>query len=198
MSKSSVLALANAYAFNLTSLADSATLDGFYSDLMWDATRWGISTKVELVETTRDDATYALEQGRIYAIFYDDVMLSEASLQDLESVNPQWRDLVGRPHTWCQQDQNLNAIRVVPKPDARSVDFSFLFGAPMGHDFPARSLGVVIAERREDLPEWLDVPLALALLGREYERESAHRDVAFAKVCRELGNDLLEWVLGGG
>lgn len=191
--KAEVIALVNSYAYDL---ADAPQVDGFYDDATWDSTRWGVTSQVTLVETTRNAATYDLGIGRIYAIFYDDVMLSGCSLQDVEAaVGAAWRDTVGRPHGYVVQDQDTNHVRIFPKPDANSRDFSFLFGAPLGHDFPDRALGVVIAERREDLPAWLDVPLALGVLAREYERDSAHRDAAFAKACRDIAGDLLGWLL---
>jgi len=53
----------------------------------------------------------------------------------------------------------------------------------------------VMGERRDDLPSWMDVPLALGVLAREYERESDHRDAVFAAACRQMSSTLLALVL---
>lgn len=198
MSRTDVLNIAQSYAFDL---AGTAELEAYYDDLMVDAGRWGISTECRLLPTTRGDAEYAfpVDSVREYAIFYDDIMLSRMELRDLEaSFGPLWRQRSGRPAAYVMQDMPEHEVRIAPAPDAASVDFSFIFGAPVGHDFPARSLGVVLSVTRQDLPAWLDVPLALSLLSREYERESAHRDVAFAAASRAMATQLLALVLGAG
>lgn len=193
VSRASVLGLVGEYAFDLD---DAAIVDDFYDDAMWDATRWGVATQVSLVTTTRATATYELGPGRIYGLFYDDVMLSSMTLQGMEAVNRDWRLAIGQPRAYITQDEDVNTVRLYKQPDENAKDFIFLFGSPLGHDFPNRALGVVMSERRDNLPAWLDVPLALGILGREYARESNHRDAAFAAACRDLGQDLLGWVLG--
>jgi len=195
MSQAGVLALVDAYGFDLDA---HPQVEGFYADLMWDAARWGVSTSVQLLESVRGDGEYRtpLDEGAIHAIFYDDVQLSPTRLQSLEAVDADWRSVIGRPNSYIREDQNAHEFRVYPVPDESSVDFSFLFGSPLGHDFPARSLGIVQGEHRDDLPAWLDVPLALQILAREYARESDHRDPAFAKACKDLGDHLLALVLG--
>lgn len=188
-----MLALVDDLAFGL----DGTTVLTYYDDLMWDAARWGVATTIELLESVRGDGQYALPatEARVYAIFYDDVMLSQHALQDLEAVNPLWRDLVGKPAGWVSQDESEHDIQLVPTPDQSSVDFSFIHGAPEGVDFPDRAISVVMGVKRDDLPAWLDVPLALAVLSREFERESDHRDTVFAQACRTLGDQLLALVL---
>lgn len=194
MSKASVFQLIDDLAFGLES---SAPIEAFYDDLMWDATRWGVATNAALIPAVAGTPTYVTPavEGRIYGIFYDDVLLSQIALQALASVNVQWRDEVGRPRAYIVQDEPEHTFRVYPSPNENSQDFIFLFGSPFGHDFPARAVGAIIGERRDDLPDWLDVPLALMTLGREYERDSEHRDAAFAKTCRSLGAQLLALVL---
>lgn len=194
MSRTSVLALAAEFAFGLEG---APQVDGYYDDLMWDAARWGVSSSVQLVPTVRGDGVYEMpeDEGKRYMIFYDDIQLSLSSISDLNAVNPDWRDEVGRPDAYVIQGENEHDILLYPVPDVNARDFVFLFGSPMGRDFPDRALGTVMGERRDDLPSWMDVPLALGVLAREYERESAHRDVAFAAVCRQMSSTLLALVL---
>lgn len=194
MSKVSVLALVDAFAFGL---AGSPQVVDYYDDLMWDAARWGVSTSVQLIPTVRGDGEYAMPdtEGKRYMLFYDDIQLSMSTIPDLVAVNPDWRDEVGRPDAYVIQDESEHDVLLYPVPDVNSKDFVFLLGSPMGRDFPDRALGVVMGERRDDLPSWMDVPLALAVLAREYERESDHRDVAFAAACRQMSSTLLALVL---
>lgn len=189
-----MLALVNEFAFGLEG---SPQVDGFYDDLMADAARWGVSTSVQLIPTTRGNGEYSMPdtEGRRCMLFYDDVQLSMIGIRDLVAVNPDWRDERGRPDAYVTQGEDEHDVLLYPVPDVNSKDFVFLLGSPMGRDFPDRALGVVMGERRQDLPSWMDVPLALAVLAREYERESDHRDVAFAAACRQMSSTLLALVL---
>jgi hypothetical protein len=194
VSQATVLALINAFGFEIEGVPQ---INGFYADLMWDAARWGVATSVQLVPTVRGTDTYAMPdtEGKRYMLFYDDIQLSVSSIMDLAAVNPDWRDERGRPDAYVTQDESEHDIPLYPVPDVNARDFVFLFGSPMGRDFPDRAIGAVMGERRDDLPSWLDVPLALGVLAREYERESDHRDVAFAGACRQMSNNLLAMVL---
>lgn len=198
MSHTDVINIAQSYAFGL---AGTGEIETYYDDMMVDAGRWGISTECRLLETVRGTAEYAFpaDSVREYAIFYDDIMLSRMELRDLEAIfGPLWRQRQGRPAAYVMQDMPEHQVRIAPTPDAASVDFSFIFGAPVGRDFPARSLGVILSVTRQNLPAWLDLPLALSILSREYERESAHRDMAFAAASRGMATQLLALVLGAG
>jgi hypothetical protein len=194
MSKSTVLQLIDDIAFGMES---ASPVGAFYDDLMWDAARWGVSTNVVLIPATARFPTYTTpaNEARIYGIFYDDVLLSLMTLRQLEAVNAQWRDELGRSRSYISQDEPEHSFTVYPTPNEDSQSFVFLFGSPLGRDFPARALGAIIGERRDDLPGWLDIPLALSVLGREYERDSEHADPTFAKACRSIGAQLLALVL---
>lgn len=194
MSKVGVLDLIAEYSYGL---ADAAPVAAYYDDSMWDAAGWGVSTVAVLVPAVKDTATYAMPEieGRIYAIFYDDILLSMSSMLDLQAVNANWRDERGRPRAFLSEEEPEHEIRVYPVPDENSQDFVFLFGSPFGHDFPARAIGALIADKRDEMPDWLDLPLALLILGREYERDSAHRDAAFAQACHAVGSALKSMVL---
>ena len=194
MSKSGVLGFVSDFSYGL---ADPTPVAAYYDALMWDATRWGIPSVAVLVPAVKDTATYTMPdvEGRIYAIFYDDILLSLSSIMDLQAVNASWRDERGRPRAFLSQEEPEHEIRLYPAPDEDAQDFIFLFGAPFGHDFPARAVAALIADKRDDLPDWLDLPLALLVLAREYDRDSAHRDAAFAQTCRELGHALKSMVV---
>lgn len=194
MSKANVLQLVEDLAFDLES---PSPVEAFYDDLMVDAVRWGITAQAVLIEAVADTATYELpdQAMRLYAVFYDDVLLSEMKLRGLEAVNRQWRDEVGRPRAYTDEADPEEVFTIYPKPNENSEDFVFLFGSPFGRDFPFRAVGAIIGDRRDDLPDWLDMPLALMVLGREYERDSEHADPAFAKACTALGKQLLALVI---
>ncbi len=53
---------------------------------------------------------------------------------------------------------------------------------------------MIATETRDGYPEWLNLPLALLVLAREFARESDHRDPAFSTACAQLGKVALAMV----
>lgn len=60
-------------------------------------------------------------------------------------------------------------------------------GEPLGEGFPDNSGAIIYSEKRtESLTEWLALPVALEMLGKEFSRSSDHQDIQFADACKEL------------
>ena len=76
-----------------------------------------------------------------------------------------WTHRVGNPVAFTQEEQSDNAFRLFPIPDQ------------------ADELTALVTGTRIDLPYWLELPVALEIVFREYSRESDHQDIEFARTA---------------
>lgn len=190
MPKSDVLQLVQDLS---NGLADVTTSERYYHDTVFDLGKRNFLTNATLIPVVAGTGSYAFPVGAIdlLGLFYDDKQLDLLPLRDLEWIDPHWRDAEGPPEGYVRQDENDKTFRLYPEPDLPSKDFIFLLGSPLGLDYPEYSLAAIHTETRNDLPAWLELPVAFRILSFEFERESAHRDPAFAKLCNELSQILL-------
>lgn len=191
MAKAAVLALVNDLSY---AQADATTVDRYYAEVVQDLTRRGAVVTITLVDVVAGTATYSPpdEAIDVLGVYYDDRVLSRATPRELEwSYGRHWRDVRGSPVAYVEVDETEQAFRLVPVPDHASKPASFIGGSPFGVDYPEGTLALIVTERREDLPEWFDLPLALLVCAREFARESNHRDGGFAQACGSLADAML-------
>lgn len=176
---------------------DEAALERRYRDatLALDATgEW--ATRVDLLEHGLDAVTFEANEGalRVLAVAYDDAHLWPERARSLDAVVPGWRDRRGTPQAFVPEDENDRAFRLYPRPDEASGDMSFPRGEPFGRDWPVGAIAIFATEQRDDLPSYLDLPLALLALAREFAADTDHRDAAFASAAEALVMMMLEMV----
>lgn len=176
--------------------ADAVLAERYYDDVVDDLGRRQWLTQASLLTTTANTGTYRLPADgiRLLGVFYGDELLDRVALRTLEAYDPHWRDAAGTPIAYTVEDETTNEFRLFPVPTVPSQDFIFLFGSPFGADFAERAVAVVHTERRDDLPLWLELPVAFDVLAREFARESDHRDPAFAEVARRLAATMYQMV----
>ena len=194
MSKATVLQRVGDLSFGL---ADQTACDRFYDECVLSLHQHGEwCTEASLVATTDGTATYTIPAaaGRVLAAFYDDQQLSLESAQGMERVLPAWRDEQGGVQALVVDGESDRTFRLWRTPEADSRDFSFIFGSPLGLDFPGYAVVIVHTDVRADQPAYLELPIAFFVLEREFLRESDHRDPDFAQACREMGEQLLAMV----
>ena len=174
------------------SQADAIIAGRFYDDVVYQMGAEMLLTQATLVEVDRADATAELPDTvlKVLHVFWDDIELSEESLTTLEWVDPFWKDRESTPSGYVTLGESEGTLRLYPAPEVSSADFTFAFGAPFGVGFPAYSLLVIHTEKRENVPAWLEMIVALQILVYEYGRESNHRDTQFAAACGTLGQML--------
>ena len=192
--KTGVLALAQDLA---NQQAASTPLDQMYDDAMFDVAGQALFNVVEIMAATPGQAVYTRpgDTTDILAVFYDDTMLSLVTLRELETIRPDWRKWQGRPVAYLIEDQSNDEFRIFPNPVTTPDPLIPLHGAPFGLDYPRDTLAVMASQRRTDLPDWMDVPLALAVVAREYSRPSPHQDKVFAGAARQLAALFLSMVV---
>ena len=193
MSKASVLALATDLGGGQ---AQSPHTERLYDEMMLAVGDAALFNLVTLLPVTAGTAEYTLPAPavKLHAAFYDNGMLSRARKRDMEALDPSWRDHRGHPVAFVTDDLSRRVFRLYPQPVAPNSAFIFQVGAPFGVDHPVDAIAVIHSVSKSDLPTWLDLPLALSLLGREFARDSDHRNAEFASACQGLGKVLFEMV----
>lgn len=174
------------------SQADPVLASHYYDEVLNSLGELDLITALELVEIDADDPIVDLpsQAVRLIGVFYNDSFLNRASVQEVEAFagNASWQSLKREPKAYVSERESERSFRLFPKPVEPSAAFDFAFGQPLGHDFPLNAAVVVITERRDDLPGWLELPIVFEILAKEYERESDHQDKAFADICREAAS----------
>jgi hypothetical protein len=178
--------------------AEATLVDRYYDEVIEDLCRLseGFLSNVDLVAVTKGTSIYSYPSNTVdlLGVFWDDAVLRRAAQLELESLDPHWRDHNGDPLVFTDEDLSAKSLRLYPAPQRGSKPFSFPTGLPMGTDYPEYSLAVARTRTVDDLPAWLEWPVAFEVLFREFMRESNHRDPDFAALCRQLALVLLKMV----
>ena len=185
MSRAIILALVQSLS---NQQATAAAIDRYYDDVVRDLGQRPWLTEASLVAVTANTSQYTLDTSviRVLDMYYDDHVVRMSDLREMESINPRWRDETGTPISYIVEDETAKVFRLYKNPDRTSKDFSFIFGSPLGLDYPEYSVAIVHTQTRETLPDWLNLPVAFEILHREFMRESNHKDLEFSKVCKQL------------
>jgi len=178
-------------------LADATVADRLYREIVmdWGQHEWLVSASQVTVDgvTAQYDAPPATL--RILAVIFGDTVLSHTTRRALEAVDPVWRQTTGYPRAWVTETEGDRRFRLYPYPDVASTPMMVVTGALFGADWPPDSIAVIYTENRRDVLDWLQLPLALAILAREFVRESDHQSLGFAKVCNDLSTLLLQGLM---
>lgn len=180
--------------------AAADTVPRLFDDVVRElAASVAIVTEIALVSVSAADATFTAptEAAEVLACFYGHRELSIEGKTALEAFyGVQWRALEGPPRAVTLEDEDKRTFRMVPKPTQDSAPYVPLHGAsPLGRDYPHANVAVLYSKATDDPPYYLKLPIALEVLAREFERESDHRDRAFAGTARMLATRSLAMVL---
>lgn len=175
---------------------DAVLLDHDYDDVLLNLDPTEFLVEVRLLEHDAATNTFAVPDTaiRILAAWYDDHQLSPETMTSLEAVSARWRDTVGTPAAYVTETEGDRFFRLYPSPDAASKPFSFIHGLPFGQDFPRYAAAVAVTETRTQVADWLDLPIALAMLAKHFTREERYRDPLFATTVRRVADRLLAMV----
>lgn len=128
----------------------------------------------------------------LITVIYDSTVLSELTLRELEALTTGWRNNPGYPIAYTTETETSKTIALAPVPAQTSPPIVPVHGLPTGEDYvPGNGISIHSEYRTNPLP-YLTLPFALAILWREYIRESDHMDVAFAMACKQLSDLLFE------
>ena len=189
MSKASVLNLVQTFALGD---ADPITAEQYYDHLMDDTGRAPWFVAASLVTMVAGTSTYALadDQIKILGMVYDDRWLDRMDHRALESFNPSWRDEKGLPVAYSIEDEATKTFRLYPTPDRPSGNFIFVYGSPLGLDYPPYAVLLFHTQLTPDALEFMELPLMWDVLAREFGHESNHRDDDYADFAQQLADVL--------
>lgn len=128
---------------------------------------------------------------RLLQMIYDDDVLSKLSLRELESLRAGWRAQNGTPIAYTLESETIKSLEVFPVPNQTPTPIIPVHGLPVGEDYQPGNAVAIYAEYRTDVLPYLNLPVALRMLSKEYIRESDHMDANYAGLAGELATMLL-------
>jgi hypothetical protein len=176
-------------------MADSVTSEKYYNDVCFELAHENWFVEASLVPVTEGERTVSIDQavgpgmGDILGLIYDDVDLDMAMLNDIESIDPYWRDAFGYPRTYVVEDVNQKSIQLHPRPQVTSNPNLGNFGLPLGQDYPTYNVAAFYNYAPLDPQQpwyYLELLIALRVLSLEFSRESDHVDSEFAQSAQAL------------
>jgi hypothetical protein len=158
--------------------ADTSLFPQIYSDVMTviEAGDQHWHTNAVSINFTEGSPNVTLPAALldVISIIYDDTVLSQLTLRELEALRSGWRQPTGAPVAYTVEALTAKTIQVSPSPSYANTGLS------------------IHSELRTNELPYLTLPIALLCLAREYIRESPHMDATMAQLCAALGNLLLE------
>lgn len=173
---------------------DQSLFAGFFSFTMARAEIARFHTTATPITLVEQQTAVALPANllNLLTLIYDDTVLSDLELRELESLNPGWRNTIGSPVAFTRQAQTVKSVEVFPAPFKTSPPIIPVHGLPTGEDYAPGNGIAIYEELRTDCLPYLILPIALLVLEREYVRESPHMDLAFGLACGQIGSMLIK------
>lgn len=160
--------------------ADATEAGVFYDELVRELGFYEFVTGTESISVISNTPSYKVAEDTIRVLeVIDDVhgRLDRIDGRSLRSVfGASWRLRLGSPLAHTATDEDSDTVRLVPIPLQPST------------------LTIIRTESRVDMPVWLELGLAFEIIHRDFIRESAHQDIAFAQVARNIANALFSMV----
>jgi hypothetical protein len=189
VTKATILSLVSMLSCNL---ADVTEIDRLYGevilDLGSDTRQWFTNfsqinpgTTVSQIDQESLELPAEINLARLIALFYNGRELSREAESTFETRSRHWHDRPGSPVAFTTDQRSDRFVRLYPKNDT----------------FQNTEVGVLhtLSVRTTNVPEVMALPIAMLVLAREFERESIHRDMDFAKACRALGQEMLNYIV---
>lgn len=176
------------------SRADPTTSLQYYKDIIDDWAPKEYLTNADLLSiSTQEEITLPLSVRSILQVIWDNRELGYLSLRELESLNPSWRTQKGTPTSYTDQAETAKTLALYPTPNLPSKPLGISV-EPLGKDYPVYSMVLMVTEGRQDVPPYLELPLALLILEQEMGRISDHTDLQFSQFAGDFARFLLSLI----
>lgn len=149
---------------------DSSVSDKFFDDVIFDLSkdRWFTATLDADISENQELFSLTDNVIGVIAVFFDGRILFEASERELEFQSPHWRSEKGLPVAYSAENEDDRSFRFYKMPDF------------------AGKLTILHTEKVSEIPDWMELPVAFAILKKEFSRESSHQDFLFSDLCGQL------------
>lgn len=168
MAKADVLTLVDDLSLGQANATEAAI---FYDEIIRELGFVEVLTGTETITVHAGTNSYSLASDTIRALeFYNTAgFLTKSVYSGLGSIfGSSWRTRTGSPLAVTVEDENNNSFSLVPSPNYDDT------------------LTVIRTETRTDVPVWLELPIALEILSREFLRESDHQDIEFSSLSKQI------------
>lgn len=173
MAKADVLDLVEDFGVNGV---NEDEIDVFYDEIIRELGAFEVLVGTELVSVLSGQAEYMVsgENVKVFEIHHSTRgrldMVSEQGLR--AALGASWMSRTGTPIAATMDQQGGESFRLVPVPNQDAT------------------LTMLVSERKDDVPKWLELIIALQILHREYARESDHQDIQLAQAALALSSIL--------
>lgn len=171
MAKADVLTLVTSLSLGQDNATETAI---FYDEIIREMGFLDVLTSTETIPIVSGVSVYTVAADTIRSIEFHSGnygFLTKTDGKGLGSIfGAEWRNRVGSPIAVSMDEEDDDAFRLVPIPDATDT------------------LTIIRTDRRDDVPVWLELPLAFEILSREFSRESDHQDIDFSTATRAISN----------
>lgn len=175
---------------------DPLMSERFYTEVVIDLAKQKFFVNVESQDVVVGTAVYAYPPNAVdlVRVFFGATQLQSAGLRELEYVDPQWRSAQGDPQAYVLDGETTQTYRLYPVPATPSQIGVPPFAEPFGRGFLDGRITTLYSEQRTVVPDYLDIPIALKIIEREFQRESNHQHMVLAKTAGKLAELLLQMV----
>lgn len=188
MNKTEILQLATDLSGGV---AEASTIAVLFDNVLEDICRASEYTaEIELIATVKGTATFTWPANAVreLAVFFDDRQLSYSGIGPMEGHNKSWREHVGKPWVYVKDENVPRTFQLYPVPDTASKDFAYIYGEPLGLDYPEYATAMLYASRAADsLSPSLGLALAFLVNHLEFSRPSDHQNTKFSSLCLQIG-----------
>lgn len=157
--------------------ADTTEMARLYVDVLDELATIPVLVNYVTVTPSSGAVTFPTTSLTLLLAFYNSNQLGELSIREADWLLPNWRAATGTPYNYVMESYGRLGFQLVPTPTD-------------GHNAQ-----LLTTYYTDTLPTWLQMPVALLVLAREYERESDHQNLELATACRQLGNYLVQLVV---
>jgi len=173
----------------LTSMTDTQ-LDAYYVESVLALQDSQVQVAASIIEVGSGVFVYDWPEDciRILTAFYANKELTRAPVHQLDLQQRDWRSETGIPVHYVLNHEAERTVRLYPIPllDGDPVPFPTDFGS----SYPDGNLVLLYVTDNLDVPDWLDLPIACAILAKEFSRESSHCDKKAAELYLRLATVL--------
>lgn len=169
ISKQNVLDLVTTFALGQDDQTETAI---FYDEIIRELGFKTVLTGAETLAITAGTNAYTVSPDNILSLEYysgNRGYLTMTNDQNAKvAFGAGWRSSVGTPVALSRDNQSDNNFTLIPSPSSDDT------------------LTVIRSEVREDIPDWLVLPITFDILAREFSRESDHQDIEFSSACKQF------------